>query len=51
MAYPENIMGVLALFIAEMGPTELSSMGCMLNLPKSKTFYKIIYRWQTVLCK
>ena len=36
--YPENIIGVLAPCITGMGPTDVNSMGCMLNIPKSNNF-------------
>ena len=42
--YSENIMGVLAPFITGMVPTELNSMVCMLNLPKSNNFANTIYK-------
>ena len=41
--YNDNMMGVLALFINGMGPTEVNIMGCMINLPKSKKMQQTKY--------
>ena len=49
--YPDNLMGVLAPCISRMGPTEVNSIVCMLNLPKSKYLPKNICKYQPVVCK
>ena len=51
MDYGDNVMGILAPFLTGIGPTEVTDMGCMLNLQRDNSFWKIIHRNQAIICK
>ena len=51
MDYDDNVMGILAPFLTGTGTTEVTDMGCMLNLPSGKSFRQTSHRNQPLICK
>jgi hypothetical protein len=49
MDYGDNVMGILAPFLTGTSPTEVSDMGCMLDLPSGNSFIRTIHRNQPLI--